>query len=89
MPATAVHLVAPGALNCWVFVSSRVIDDGEMTGAVMVFSVTVAKEEPAAFEAVTVSFPEGGIVPGAVYRPEEVTVPATAFQLVAPGAENC
>lgn len=39
--------------------------------------------------AVTVSFPEDGITGGAVYRPAEVTVPATAVQLVAPGAVNC
>jgi hypothetical protein len=66
-----------------------VTDDGEIAGATLVRSVTVADDCPTELIAVTVSVPDAGISDGAVYKPAEVTVPATAAQLVAPAAVNC
>jgi hypothetical protein len=62
---------------------------GAITGGTLLSRLTVAEDEPAAFIAVTISVPEAGIVAGAVYKPDAVTVPETAVQLVAPGAANC
>ena len=58
-------------------------------GGIFVVNVTVAEDEPAAFVAVTVSVPEAGMVAGAEYKPDAVTVPETAVQPVAPGAVTC
>ena len=44
LPETAVQVVAPGAVNCWVFVSITVTDVGEMAGGMFVSSVTVAED---------------------------------------------
>ena len=67
VPAIAVQLVAPDAVNCCVLVSMTLTDAGEMTGATtFVRRVTVADDWPAEFFAVTVSVPEPGITDGAV-----------------------
>jgi hypothetical protein len=70
-------------------VSKTVTAEGETFGSAGGFNVIVAVEEPIALDAVTVSVPDAGIVAGAVYKPEEVTAPTPAVQVVAPGALNC
>ena len=69
--------------------SKTVTAEGETFGSAGGFNVIVAVEEPIALDAVTVSVPDAGIVAGAVYKPEEVTAPTPAVQVVAPGALNC
>jgi hypothetical protein len=66
VPLTAAQLVAPDAVNCCVLVSATLTEDGEMAGGMLLWSVTFAEVEPAELEAVTVSAPDAGIVPGAV-----------------------
>ena len=52
-------------------------------------SVTVALAEPFGPVAVTVKVGDAGIAFGAVYKPEELIVPAVAVQPVAPEEVNC
>jgi len=60
-----------------------------IAGGTLLISVAVAVDCPLEFEAVIVSFPDAGIEAGAVYKPVDDTVPATAVQVVAPAAVNC
>jgi hypothetical protein len=66
VPETAVQPVAPAAVNCTVLFNSMLMADGEIIGAPIAFRVTLAEDEPIAFEAVIVSVPEAGIMDGAV-----------------------
>ena len=52
-------------------------------------SVTIAVAEPLAPVAVTDTVLDAGIVEGAVYSPEELTVPAVADQLATLDEVNC
>ena len=52
-------------------------------------SVTTAEAEPLGPVAVTVTELDDGMLPGAVYRPLPLMLPAVAVQLVAPEEVNC
>jgi len=86
-PAEALHEVALGAENCCVPPSRMVAVGGETGNGVA--RVTVALLVPPGPVALIVSVPVAVAVVGAVYKPEEVMVPASALQLVTLLAENC
>ena len=89
VPKVAVQLVAPAEVNCWVRPAVSETDVGEIACVAALASETVAVAEPFGPVAVTETEADDGIVVGAVYRPEELTVPAVAVQLVAPEEVNC
>ena len=89
VPALAVQLVAPAAVNCWVWPRLTDTESGEMVNAACAVRVTFAVAEPLGPVAVTVTAGEAGIVAGAVNNPVELIVPALAVQLVVASEPNC
>ena len=83
----AVQDVAPAEVNWNVWPTVTLATVGEIVkGATRVM---VADAIPAGPEAVTVTREEDGMVAGAVYRPDELMVPAVADHEVAPADVNC
>ena len=89
MPAAAVHVVAPGEVNCCVAPRFSETLAGEIVCGFKDCSVTVAEADPPGPVAVTVTVFDEGMAEGAVYKPAELTDPAVAVHAVAPEEVNC